>query len=244
MAAPLKIMSTIAVEGALPAIVAAFKAKTGVEPTVEYAPTAPLVERIRQGAQVIDGIRQLADGDIRLHDRVRPPFPTHGRGDVAVPSLCRLRHRTDDPAALHARRLRADAELFALSGRGAFPQSHSDLGRDPAGAAFSYHRAVAPMLWVLLALMIIEAMKTMNQIPSPRAGTVTQILVEDGQPVGTRRQHGDAVVDRHRRIVDRLGRVVRIDDRVTRPTSGDVTRPVVDRHTEANAAQETVPETI
>lgn len=32
-------------------------------------------------------------------------------------------------------------------------------------------------------LVIIEAMKTMNQIPSPRAGTVTQILVEDGQPV-------------------------------------------------------------
>lgn len=32
-------------------------------------------------------------------------------------------------------------------------------------------------------LMIIEAMKTMNQIPSPRGGTVTQILVEDGQPV-------------------------------------------------------------
>ena len=32
-------------------------------------------------------------------------------------------------------------------------------------------------------LLIIEAMKTMNQIPSLRAGTVTQILVEDGQPV-------------------------------------------------------------
>ncbi|MFK4724739.1 acetyl-CoA carboxylase biotin carboxyl carrier protein [Bradyrhizobium niftali] len=32
-------------------------------------------------------------------------------------------------------------------------------------------------------LLIIEAMKTMNQIPSSRAGTVTQILVEDGQPV-------------------------------------------------------------
>ena len=32
-------------------------------------------------------------------------------------------------------------------------------------------------------LMIVEAMKTMNQIPSPRAGTVTQILFEDGQPV-------------------------------------------------------------
>ncbi len=32
-------------------------------------------------------------------------------------------------------------------------------------------------------LVIIEAMKTMNQIPAPRAGTVIQIVVEDGQPV-------------------------------------------------------------
>ena len=32
-------------------------------------------------------------------------------------------------------------------------------------------------------LMIIEAMKTMNQIPAPRPGTVIQILVDDGQPV-------------------------------------------------------------
>ena len=32
-------------------------------------------------------------------------------------------------------------------------------------------------------LLIIEAMKTMNTIPAPRAGTVTQILFEDGQPV-------------------------------------------------------------
>jgi acetyl-CoA carboxylase biotin carboxyl carrier protein len=32
-------------------------------------------------------------------------------------------------------------------------------------------------------LLIIEAMKTMNQIPAPRAGTVTQILIEEGRPV-------------------------------------------------------------
>jgi acetyl-CoA carboxylase biotin carboxyl carrier protein len=32
-------------------------------------------------------------------------------------------------------------------------------------------------------LMIVEAMKTMNQIPAPRSGTVTKILVEDGKPV-------------------------------------------------------------
>ncbi len=31
-------------------------------------------------------------------------------------------------------------------------------------------------------LLIIEAMKTMNQIPAPRAGTVKRILIEDGAP--------------------------------------------------------------
>jgi acetyl-CoA carboxylase biotin carboxyl carrier protein len=32
-------------------------------------------------------------------------------------------------------------------------------------------------------ILIVEAMKTMNQIVAPRAGKVTLILVDDGQPV-------------------------------------------------------------
>ena len=32
-------------------------------------------------------------------------------------------------------------------------------------------------------LLLVEAMKTFNDIVAPRAGTVTAILVEDGQPV-------------------------------------------------------------
>ena len=39
-------------------------------------------------------------------------------------------------------------------------------------------------------LLIIEAMKTMNQIPSPRAGVVTEILFEDSQPV----EYGEPLV--------------------------------------------------
>jgi acetyl-CoA carboxylase biotin carboxyl carrier protein len=39
-------------------------------------------------------------------------------------------------------------------------------------------------------LLIIEAMKTMNQVPSPRAGTVTAILFEDAQPV----EYGEPLV--------------------------------------------------
>ena len=32
-------------------------------------------------------------------------------------------------------------------------------------------------------LVIIEAMKVMNPIPSPRAGTVKRVMIQDGQPV-------------------------------------------------------------
>jgi len=40
------------------------------------------------------------------------------------------------------------------------------------------------------SLLIIEAMKTMNPIPAPRAGIVSAILVRDGQPV----EFGEALV--------------------------------------------------
>ncbi|WP_037153598.1 acetyl-CoA carboxylase biotin carboxyl carrier protein [Rhizobium freirei] len=39
-------------------------------------------------------------------------------------------------------------------------------------------------------LLIIEAMKTMNQIPAPKSGTVTEIVVQDGRPV----EYGEALV--------------------------------------------------
>ncbi len=39
-------------------------------------------------------------------------------------------------------------------------------------------------------LLIVEAMKTMNAIPAPRAGTVTKVLVENGQPV----EYGEPLV--------------------------------------------------
>ena len=39
-------------------------------------------------------------------------------------------------------------------------------------------------------LLIIEAMKTMNHIPAPKAGVVSQILFENGQPV----EYGEPLV--------------------------------------------------
>jgi acetyl-CoA carboxylase biotin carboxyl carrier protein len=39
-------------------------------------------------------------------------------------------------------------------------------------------------------VLIIEAMKTMNQIPAPKSGTVTSIIVENAQPV----EYGEALL--------------------------------------------------
>jgi len=54
------------------------------------------------------------------------------------------------------------------------------LAPEPGAAAFV---TVGQQVKEGDTILIIEAMKTMNQIPAPRAGTVKRILVEDGRPV-------------------------------------------------------------
>jgi acetyl-CoA carboxylase biotin carboxyl carrier protein len=85
----------------------------------------------------------------------------------------------------------------AASAASAAPAAVADLAKHPGvvpspmvGTAYSSPEPgakpfveVGTKVTAGQTLLIIEAMKTMNQIPSPRAGTVTQILVEDGQPV-------------------------------------------------------------
>ncbi|EGG78200.1 Biotin carboxyl carrier protein of acetyl-CoA carboxylase [Gluconacetobacter sp. SXCC-1] len=39
-------------------------------------------------------------------------------------------------------------------------------------------------------LLLIEAMKTFNQIKAPRAGTLSKVLIESGEPV----EFGEALV--------------------------------------------------
>lgn len=54
------------------------------------------------------------------------------------------------------------------------------LSAEPGAAAFV---KVGDQVSEGQTLLIIEAMKTMNQIPAPVAGTVKRILVDDGTPV-------------------------------------------------------------
>jgi acetyl-CoA carboxylase biotin carboxyl carrier protein len=54
------------------------------------------------------------------------------------------------------------------------------LGPEPGAPAFV---GVGSRVVQGQTILIIEAMKTMNQIPAPRAGRVKRILVDDGAPV-------------------------------------------------------------
>jgi acetyl-CoA carboxylase biotin carboxyl carrier protein len=87
--------------------------------------------------------------------------------------------------------------LSSASPSGAAPVSNDDPAQHP-GAVTSpmvgtVYLAAEPGATPFVAVgtqvaegqtvLIIEAMKTMNHIPAPRAGTVKRILVEDGSPV-------------------------------------------------------------
>jgi len=71
------------------------------------------------------------------------------------------------------------------------PANHPGVVKSPmVGTAYRAPEAgVSPFIEVGArvikgqTLLIIEAMKTMNHIPAPKAGIVTQILFENGQPV-------------------------------------------------------------
>ena len=54
------------------------------------------------------------------------------------------------------------------------------LAPEPGAAAFV---TVGQQVKEGETILIIEAMKTMNQIPAPRSGKLTRLLVEDGAPV-------------------------------------------------------------
>jgi acetyl-CoA carboxylase biotin carboxyl carrier protein len=54
------------------------------------------------------------------------------------------------------------------------------LGPEPGARPYV---EVGSQVRVGQTLLIVEAMKTMNQIPAPRTGRVVQILVDDAQPV-------------------------------------------------------------
>jgi len=101
--------------------------------------------------------------------------------------------RQAQPTVAVAPAMRVEAvDVKPLSAGGTFdPSSHPGVVTSPMVG--TCYRATEPGARPFVDIgtrvnagdpvLIVEAMKTMNQIPAPRAGTVIQILIEDGQPV-------------------------------------------------------------
>jgi len=136
-------------------------------------------EFVRKLAQLLQetglGEIELADGDKRI--RVARPAVTVAAAPVAAPV--------------------AVAPAATAAGAPGAAGANGDLGKHPGavkspmvGTAYLAPEPGKPNFVVVgdkvtagQTLLIIEAMKTFNPIKAPKAGTVTQILIDNARPV-------------------------------------------------------------
>lgn len=150
-----------------------------------------LTEMVRENDLAELEVKRESEKAGRLSVRV-------SRGGVAMPMA---------PAVVHAAHSPAQAAIATPPAPPSPPQAPSGepAAADPESDPSSHPGAVtSPMVGTVYlqaepgsdpfvrvgdkvsegqTLLIVEAMKTMNQIPSPSSGTVRRILVEDGAPV-------------------------------------------------------------
>jgi acetyl-CoA carboxylase biotin carboxyl carrier protein len=140
---------------------------------------------IRELAQLLEETG-LSEIEIeRDGQRVRVARPVAGMVPVAPAAPVQVEAPPTSPAPPEAA---AQAELATHPGLVKSPMVGTAYrGPEPGAMPFV---DVGSQVAAGATLLIIEAMKTMNQIPAPRAGTVTRILVEDGQPV----EYGEPLV--------------------------------------------------
>lgn len=132
-------------------------------------------EFVRKLAQILHethlGEIELAEGDKRI--RVARPTITVAASPVATAPLTAGSAAALAPAAGNDLGKHAGAVKSPMVGT-------AYLAPEPGKPSFV---VVGDKVTVGQTLLIIEAMKTFNPIKAPKAGTVTQILVDNAQPV-------------------------------------------------------------
>jgi len=150
--------------------------KPGSPPMAKSPPKSPPVdhEAIRELARLLDetGLTEIAVEQDGVSIRV-------ARNSAG--SAARTRHAETTAPLTSAAPAPSAADPARHPGLVASPMVGTAY-RGPAPGARPFVE-VGGQIKAGETLLIIEAMKTMNQIPAPRGGTVIQILVEDGQPV-------------------------------------------------------------
>ncbi len=122
---------------------------------------------------------EVAQGELKI--RV-------SRGGDAAPAAPVTYHAAPAPAVAHASAPSAEVPL-AASAAAAMPAGEQ-IKSPMVGTIYLQPQPEAPSFVKVgdkvtegQTLLIIEAMKTMNPVPAPRAGTVVAVLVGDGQAV-------------------------------------------------------------
>jgi acetyl-CoA carboxylase biotin carboxyl carrier protein len=129
---------------------------------------------VRELARLLDetGLSEIEferDGQrVRVARQARPPAPAPTRLAVAADAPLPVAEPTPLDPAKHPGVVTSPMVGTAY------------VGPEPGARPFV---EVGSQVAVGDTLLIVEAMKTMNQIPSPRSGTVIQVLIKDGQPV-------------------------------------------------------------
>ena len=129
--------------------------------------------------------------------KVKRDYPDAGTLNVRVSKISNVTTTVAMPAAAPAPAPTAPAAPAAPASEaapasdGGDPASHPGAVTSPmVGTVYLAPEPEAPAFVKVgdtvsegQTLLIVEAMKTMNQIPAPKSGTVKRVLVEDGAPV-------------------------------------------------------------
>lgn len=124
--------------------------------------------------------REYGDNDRLTVQLAKQPAPVmmQAAPAAAAPAMMAPAAPAAAPAALAAA---VSEDPASLPGAVTSPMvGTAYLAPEPGAAAFV---AIGQQVAEGQTLLIVEAMKTMNHIPAPRAGTVKRIFVEDGSPV-------------------------------------------------------------
>jgi acetyl-CoA carboxylase biotin carboxyl carrier protein len=144
------------------------------------APPSPidpqLVETLGEIANRLDLSEiEVAQGELKIKVKRQSANAAAAPVAVAMPALPTLQAHTLTPVVSEAAALAVAANAVKSPMVGT-----AYLRPSPESAPFI---TVGTQVKAGEKLLLIEAMKTFNEIVAPQGGTVTSILVEDGQPV-------------------------------------------------------------
>ena len=159
------------------------------DPTRHHAEDTAFIQALAELLNRNELTELKVDREYGEDDRLTVELSKHDRQVVVQAAASYAPPAVHAPAALPAP---AGNGVAAQNGNPASdPASHPGAVASPmVGTAYlSPEPGAAPFVSIGQqvaegdTLMIVEAMKTMNHIPAPRAGTVRRVLVEDGTPV-------------------------------------------------------------